>query len=102
MRAATCGTCGDLRRFRVLPIPTRCDMSPRSEQTSVPAKAVVALLCAAAVTVMLAMPGVALADQQEYSANLTTSSITATTHESSSELLFSPEDGITVDPGVAL
>ncbi len=62
----------------------------------------VPLLYAAAVAAVLAMPAVASADQQEYSANVTTSSISATTHESSDELFFSPEDGITVDPGVAL
>lgn len=60
------------------------------------------LLCAAVVTAVLAMPGVASADHQEYSANLTTSAISATTHESPGELLFDPEDGILVDSSVAL
>lgn len=63
---------------------------------------VVSLLYTAAVAVMLAVPAVASANQQEYSANVTANSISATTQESSNELFFSPEDGITVDPGVAL
>lgn len=63
---------------------------------------VVPLLYAAAMAVMLAVPAMASADHQEYSANLTESSISATTNESSNESVLNPEDGIVVDPSVAL
>lgn len=62
---------------------------------------VVPLLCAAAMAVMLAMPGAALAEPVVFSSNLTQSSISATTHEASPDLLFE-EDGITVDNNIAL